>query len=144
MIPSAREEQVKTDMFRSILDPGKNRRPSVETSLHEMIRYKFVVHLHPTLINGSALQQKCKEPVPKNSSATLFSLFPILIRVIPFSKNWNQRSLHTGRSSHMIRRLSFLKITGSFVGADTTDEIRKIYNDIIAKICGTVSLQFQR
>ncbi len=50
--PSAREEQVKADMFGSILDPGKIRRPSVETSLHEIIHYKFVVHLHPTLING--------------------------------------------------------------------------------------------
>ncbi len=50
--PAEREAQVKADMFLSILDPGKNKRPSVETSLHELIRYKFVVHLHPTLING--------------------------------------------------------------------------------------------
>ena len=31
--PAVREEQVKTDMFNSILDTGKNKRPSVETSL---------------------------------------------------------------------------------------------------------------
>ncbi len=40
--PSTREEQVKADMFHSILDPGKNKRPSVETSLHEIIQYKFI------------------------------------------------------------------------------------------------------
>ena len=50
--PAEREDQVKTDLYKSILDPSQNKRPSVETSLHEIIRYKFVVHLHPTLVNG--------------------------------------------------------------------------------------------
>ena len=59
--PVIREDQVKTDMFRSITDQDKNKRPSVETSLHEIIKYRFVVHLHPTLINGTPMQQKCKE-----------------------------------------------------------------------------------
>jgi rhamnose utilization protein RhaD (predicted bifunctional aldolase and dehydrogenase) len=36
--PAAREQQVLADMFQSILDPGKNKRPSVETSLHEIIQ----------------------------------------------------------------------------------------------------------
>src|SRR5512140_497074 len=50
--PALREEQVKEDLYRSIVDTGKDKRPSVETSLHEVIQYRFVVHLHPTLING--------------------------------------------------------------------------------------------
>ena len=58
--PSTREEQVKADMFHSILDPGKNKRPSVETSLHEIIQYKFIVHLHPTLINGLLCSRNAK------------------------------------------------------------------------------------
>src|SRR5664280_2499719 len=49
----AREEQVKEDLFRSIIGPGNNKRPSVETSLHEIIQYKFVVHLHPCLLYTS-------------------------------------------------------------------------------------------
>ena len=49
--PVIREEQVKDDLFRSIIGPGNNMRPSVETSLHEIIQYKYIVHLHPTLIN---------------------------------------------------------------------------------------------
>ena len=43
--PTVREKQVKDDMFRSIVDRGKDKRPSVDTSLHEVIQYKFVVHL---------------------------------------------------------------------------------------------------
>ena len=59
--PVKREDEVKTDLYKSIRDPSRNKRPSVETSLHEMIRYRFVVHLHPTLINGMSVQQKCYE-----------------------------------------------------------------------------------
>ena len=50
--PVKREEQVKNDLFSGVLEQSGNKRPSVETSLHEMIRYRFIVHLHPTLING--------------------------------------------------------------------------------------------
>ena len=62
-----REDQVKEDLFSSLLDPGKNSRPSVETSLHEIMRYKFVVHLHPTLINGILCSRNAK-----NLTAKLF------------------------------------------------------------------------
>ncbi len=58
--PVLREEQVKNDLIASITDPGRKKRPSVETSLHEIIRYKFVVHLHPTLINGILCSRNAK------------------------------------------------------------------------------------
>ncbi|HPF03082.1 MAG TPA: class II aldolase/adducin family protein, partial [Bacteroidales bacterium] len=65
--PFRREEEVKNDLNAAIIDPSKNKRPSVETSLHEMIRYNFVVHLHPTLINGVLCSRNAK-----NLSAKLF------------------------------------------------------------------------
>src|SRR5512137_2928772 len=40
--PVIREDQVKTDLNKSIIDQARNKRPSVETSLHDLIRYKFV------------------------------------------------------------------------------------------------------
>src|SRR5690554_2762217 len=45
-----REEQVKNDLADATLTKGK--RPSVETSMHNIIGYAYVVHLHPTLVNG--------------------------------------------------------------------------------------------
>ena len=45
-----REEEVKSDLAEATLT--KERRPSVETSMHNAIDYPFVVHLHPTLVNG--------------------------------------------------------------------------------------------
>ncbi len=53
--PFEREEQIKQDLLNARLDfkPSSfGPRPSVETSLHEIIDYKFVVHTHPNLVNG--------------------------------------------------------------------------------------------
>ena len=47
---SEREEQVKNDLAAACIT--KDRRPSVETSLHNCMEAAFVVHLHPTLVNG--------------------------------------------------------------------------------------------
>ncbi|MFZ0281998.1 MAG: class II aldolase/adducin family protein, partial [Bacteroidales bacterium] len=58
--PVLREEQVKNDLNLSIIGPGQTKRPSVETSLHDLIRYKFIVHLHPTLINGMLCSRNAK------------------------------------------------------------------------------------
>jgi NAD(P)-dependent dehydrogenase (short-subunit alcohol dehydrogenase family)/rhamnose utilization protein RhaD (predicted bifunctional aldolase and dehydrogenase) len=132
-VPSIREEQVKSDMFRSILDPGKNLRPSVETSLHEIIKYKFVVHLHPTLINGLLCS--------RNAKSLTLKLFGESVLFVPYTdpgytlfKNlqseiilYREKFLH---DPHII----FLENHGVFVGGDTTEEIRKIYDEIIRKI----------
>ena len=48
--PVEREEEVKNDLFAATISKGK--RPSVETSMHNIIDYSFVVHLHPTIVNG--------------------------------------------------------------------------------------------
>jgi rhamnose utilization protein RhaD (predicted bifunctional aldolase and dehydrogenase) len=50
--PQLREEEVKNDLLRCRMFPAKNQRPSVEASLHDVIDYRFVVHLHPTFVNG--------------------------------------------------------------------------------------------
>jgi len=131
--PAAREEQVKADMFRSIPDPGKNKRPSVETSLHEIIQYKFIVHLHPTLINGLLCS--------RNAKSLTLKLFGETVLFVPytdpgytlFKKLESEIISYREKFSHD-PQIIFLENHGSFVGADTTEEIRKIYSDIIQKI----------
>ena len=53
-----REEQVKQDLAAATLTPG--RRPSVETSMHNVIDYSYVVHLHPTMVNGLMCAQNAE------------------------------------------------------------------------------------
>jgi len=136
--PVEREEQVKEDLFRSIIDPVKNNRPSVETSLHEVIQYKYVVHLHPTHINGILCSRNAKSLTQK--------LFGESVLFVPytdpgytlFKKLESEIISYRSKFSHD-PQIIFLENHGSFVGADTTQEIRKIYEDIIQKIKGQVT-----
>ena len=55
-----REAEVKNDLNAAIVSTG-SKRPSVETSLHEVIDYKFVVHTHPTKVNGVMCSNEAKK-----------------------------------------------------------------------------------
>ena len=46
-----RESQALEAIMRARI-PGEKKRPSVETLLHHLLPWPFVVHLHPTLTNG--------------------------------------------------------------------------------------------
>ncbi len=134
---SEREEQVKNDMFRSIHDDDRNKRPSVETSLHEIIRYKYVVHLHPTIINGLLCSRNAK-----NSTLKLFGEDVLFV---PYTDPGYTlfKKLETEIDSYRVKfnkdpRIILLENHGSFVSADSTDEIKKIYEDILTKISENV------
>ena len=47
----AREAAVLADMMASRVE-GETRRPSVETSLHDLFKQSYVLHLHPANVNG--------------------------------------------------------------------------------------------
>ena len=58
-----REEQVKNDLADATINKGK--RPSVETSMHNIIDYAYVVHMHPTLVNGLMCAQNAESELKK-------------------------------------------------------------------------------
>lgn len=131
--PVLREEQVKDDLFSSIISPDRSIRPSVETSLHEMIQYKFVVHLHPTIINGILCS--------RNAKSLTLKLFGEKVLFVPytdpgytlFKKLEAEISSYREKYSHD-PQIILLENHGSFVGADSADEIKKIYQNIISTI----------
>lgn len=47
----AREKMALEDLMNARM-PGETKRPSVETLLHALMPQKFVLHLHPTKVNG--------------------------------------------------------------------------------------------
>jgi len=131
--PVLREDQVKIDLFSSVIDPGRNKRPSVETSLHELIRYRFVVHLHPTLINGILCS--------RNARNLTLKLFGEKVLFVPYTDPGYTlfKRLESEITSYREKyeedpHVIFLENHGSFVSADSTQEIRKIYDEIITGI----------
>ncbi len=135
--PVTREEQVKNELLSSVVDHGKNNRPPVDTSLHEIIHYKFIVHLHPTLVNGLLCSRNAKSLIQK--------LFGESVLFVPytdpgyslFKKIESEIVSYRQKFSHDPRIL-FLENQGSIVGADTTEEIKQIYKEILQKISGLI------
>jgi rhamnose utilization protein RhaD (predicted bifunctional aldolase and dehydrogenase)/NAD(P)-dependent dehydrogenase (short-subunit alcohol dehydrogenase family) len=128
-----REDQVKNDLFSSILDAGKNLRPSVETSLHEIINYKFIVHLHPTLVNGMLCSRNAKNLTHKIFGDTVLFVPYTDPGYTLFKKLESEIKSYREKFSHD-PQIIFLENHGSFVGADSTGEIKHIYAEIIQKI----------
>jgi len=131
--PVEREEQVKNDLFRSISDPLKSKRPSVETSLHDLIQYRFVVHLHPTLINGILCSRNAKSLTKKLFGEEVLFIPYTDPGYILFKKLEEEIIQHRGKFQSD-PKIIFLENHGSFVSADSTEEIKLIYNDIISII----------
>jgi NAD(P)-dependent dehydrogenase (short-subunit alcohol dehydrogenase family)/rhamnose utilization protein RhaD (predicted bifunctional aldolase and dehydrogenase) len=131
--PTIREEQVKSDMLSSIEGDAGSKRPSVETSLHELIKYRFVVHLHPTLINGLLCS--------RNARSLTNKLFGDSVLFVPYIdpgytlfKKLESEIINYREKFANDPKIIFLENHGSFVGADTTEEVKKIYDEIILRI----------
>ena len=125
-----REAQVKDDLAAACIT--KDRRPSVETSMHNAISYAFVVHLHPTAVNALMCsvqaESKCKE------------LFPDAL-YIPycdpgytlFKKVYDEiQAYKAARGSEP--QVIFLQNHGIFVAANTVAEIDRIYDSIMSAL----------
>ena len=125
-----REAQVKNDLANACLT--KDRRPSVETSLHNCMEASFVVHLHPTLVNGLMCSAKAE--------TLCAELFPEAIYVAYtdpgytlFKKVYDKIKAYR-KEKGCEPKVIFLQNHGIFVGADTTEEIEAIYDDVMAKL----------
>lgn len=60
-----REALSLADLMEAKLPEQENKRPSVETTLHSLFPQTFVLHLHPSLINGVTCSQNGKETSQK-------------------------------------------------------------------------------
>jgi len=128
-----REEQVKNALLESRVNPESGLRPSVETSLHNLFSYRFVVHTHPTLINGLMASRDAEQRTRE--------LFGDEALYIPYSDPGfilfsviRSRILDYRKASGSDPRLVFIQNHGIFVAADTIMEIKKLYSYVDAKI----------
>jgi rhamnose utilization protein RhaD (predicted bifunctional aldolase and dehydrogenase) len=127
-----REEQVKELMHNAVISP-KNLRPSVETSLHNLIGYTFVVHTHPTLVNGLMCANNAMEEVER-----LFGEEALMVEYtdpgyILFRK-LRDRIAACIAAHGITPQIIFLQNHGVFVAADSVEEIRELYGRINQKI----------
>jgi len=125
--PADREEQVKNDLATATLTKGK--RPSVETSMHNAIGYAFVIHLHPTLVNGLMCSQEAE--------ISLRRLFGDKILYIPYTDPGYvlfkavEASIQAYKASHGEEpAVIWLQNHGIFVAGDTPEAVKTIYENL--------------
>ena len=127
-----REEQVKVMMNNAIISP-KNLRPSVETSLHNLIGYAFVVHTHPTRVNGLMCANDVLVEVERRFGREALMVEYTDPGYVLFNKLRERISDYIADHDHT-PQIIFLQNHGVFVAADTVDEIIRIYFEIDQKI----------
>lgn len=130
-----RERQVKDDLAMATIT--KSKRPSVETSMHNVIDYPFVVHLHPTIVNGLLCGV--------NYESELKSIFDEKALFIEYTdpgyvlfKKVNDKLEEYRLKFKEEAQVIWLQNHGIFVAADTIEEIKSIYTDILDRIEATV------
>ncbi len=136
-----REAEVKSDLLKSRLNPEKNMRPSVEASVHHAIKYKFVIHMHPTLVNAVT----CSE----NAEGVIRELFGDEVVYIPYItpgyilyKEVESQNQAYYKLKGRYPQIFFLQNHGVFVSAETTKEVREKYDWIIKSIKSNINNDF--
>ncbi len=136
--PVQREEEVKNSLLACKTDPTSPLRPSVETSLHNLFGYTFVVHTHPTIVNAMLCSKEAEKTtrelfgdkaiyVPYSDPG--FVLFKIIEGEILAYRSQN------GRDPQVV----FIQNHGVFVAANTTAEIEGLYAGIETTIQSRLS-----
>ncbi len=123
-----REAKIKSLMAYAVA-PGSSGRPSVEAPLHEIIDFKYVVHLHPALVNGMTCgkngAEKCAELFPEALYVEYvdpgFTLAKVVFDRVEAYKNTK------GKAPEVI----FLQNHGVFVGGNEEMDVVKTYGDIM-------------
>ncbi len=126
-----RESQVLADLMGAVLDADK--RPSVETFLHNLFPQKYVVHLHPALVNGLTCSQE-----GENAMKALFGADAVWIPETEpgfvLAKTVREAMVSFKAETGKDASLVFLQNHGIFAAADSAEGIDKIYTDVFAAI----------
>jgi NAD(P)-dependent dehydrogenase (short-subunit alcohol dehydrogenase family)/rhamnose utilization protein RhaD (predicted bifunctional aldolase and dehydrogenase) len=130
-----REEQIKNDLLASRTDPAGGGRPSVESSLHEMLDWRYVVHTHPFEVNALLCARDAEREVQ--------SLFGDSTLLVPYTDPGYRLAklmfdeLARYRKGHgVLPHIVLMRNHGLVVAADTTAEIHTLTEEVVSKIRG--------
>ncbi|MDR2630867.1 MAG: class II aldolase/adducin family protein [Spirochaetaceae bacterium] len=135
-----REAAVLADMMAAKMPGEEQKRPSVETLLHDMLPFTLVVHTHPALVNGLTCSAGGED-----EARNLFGEKALWIpETNPgYTLSWAVKKAmdaHTRRSGAPAT-IILLQNHGVFVGADTAGGIRDLYRYIMDTLGSKITRQ---
>ena len=133
-----REAEFLSDVMAARTLPNETRRPSVEALLHNLFPQKYVLHLHPALVNGLTCSVQGKKAAEK--------LFGDEIIWIPVCKPGYLLAKRCAEKlkEHMQRfgrqaQIALLENHGIFVAGDTLDEVDSLFSSVMKRLEAVVS-----
>ncbi|MDR0590065.1 MAG: class II aldolase/adducin family protein [Spirochaetaceae bacterium] len=125
-----REAAVLADMMAAKMPGEEQKRPSVETLLHDIFPFALVVHTHPALVNGLTCSAGGAEEA-RNLFGERALWIPEVNPGYTLSRMVKEAlDTHTCRSGAPAA-IILLQNHGVFVGADTAGGIRDLYRYIM-------------
>ncbi len=127
-VAAEREEQVKNDLADATISKGK--RPSVETSMHNVIDFAFVVHMHPTLVNGLMCANNAESDLKKLFGAKALYIDYTDPGFVLFKKVEDAIKAYRAENAEE-PQIIWLQNHGIFVAANSIEEIKELYTKVL-------------
>ena len=128
-----RESAYLADVMAAVTDDDKTKRPSVEALLHNLFAYTYVLHVHPTLVNGltcgKGAQTLCEQLLGKDVLWIDICKPGYTLARICYEK-MNAYKAEFGKDVQVL----LLQNHGIFVAANTVEEIGVLFDGVISKL----------
>lgn len=132
-----REAQVLADLMDAREDDGK--RPSVETSLHDLFSQSYVVHTHPALVNGLTCSAEGEAAAREIFGEDVIWIAPTMPGYVLASevKSKIEEYQKSGKTANLV----FLANHGVFAAGSSAEEIKSVMDLVFNKIKAKIKIQ---
>ena len=134
----ARESAVLADMMAARI-PGESRRPSVETLLHDLFPQRYVLHVHPALVNGLTCSKGGAKVLARLLPEAVWveACKPGYILALECKKVMEARKAATGKDVNLL----FLENHGIFFAGDTVEAVEQLASQVMDALAAQIVKQ---
>ncbi len=127
-----REAEVLSDMMASKCEGEESKRPSVETLLHNLFKQTYILHVHPTMVNGLTCSVNGEKIVTElfDNAIWIEETEPGYVLASKCRMMINEYEQKTGKDADLL----FLQNHGIFFAGNSAEEIDALVSRVMDKI----------
>lgn len=134
-----REAQVLADMMAARLPGEENKRPSVETLLHNLFPQTYILHVHPAAVNALTCSKDGKKAVKDMFPCSVWvnETEPGYVLASLCRKELSSYEKKNGKKANLV----FLQNHGIFFAADSRKEMDELVSSVMKKINSKIKIK---